>query len=113
MLIGELSSHSGVSPRSLRHYEQLGLITSSRSSNGYRHYDDSAVAVASTIKTMFDLGFPRETVRTVLPCATGQHVGVDRQLISRNVEQMKDDIAERIAQLTQTHDTLAAFLAQD
>ena len=43
MIIGELSARSGVSPRSLRYYEQQGLLASTRGDNGYRHYDDEAV----------------------------------------------------------------------
>ena len=35
LLIGQLASATGVSVRSLRHYEKCGLITSTRMSNGY------------------------------------------------------------------------------
>lgn len=40
MRIGELSKYTGVSPRSLRYYEEQGLLTSSRSDAGQRHYSE-------------------------------------------------------------------------
>jgi DNA-binding transcriptional MerR regulator len=110
VIIGELSARTGVSTRSLRYYEQQGLVASRRSPNGYRHYDDDAIAVVRTIRSMYDLGFSSEMVRTVLPCATGQHDGVDRQTVRHSVEAMRDDIIERIDQLTRTRDTLTQFL---
>lgn len=36
--IGQLAKLSGVSPRTLRHYESLGLINPTRTENGYRTY---------------------------------------------------------------------------
>ena len=36
--IGQVAELSGVSVRTLRHYEELGLITPARSQNGYRTY---------------------------------------------------------------------------
>lgn len=48
--IGELSERTGASTRSIRHYEQLGLIESERRPNGYREFDDAAVTTVDTIK---------------------------------------------------------------
>jgi DNA-binding transcriptional MerR regulator len=110
MIIGELSTRSGVSPRSLRYYEQLGLVSSTRASNGYRHYHDDAVAIVRTIRSAFDLGFLSDTVRVILTCATGDHEGVDRQGMNANVQRMRDDIADRIDELTRTRETLTEFL---
>lgn len=43
MRIGELAERIGVSPRSLRYYEQQGLLSPSRAANGYREYDQLAL----------------------------------------------------------------------
>jgi len=110
MIIGELSAKSGVSPRSLRHYETLGLITSTRGSNGYRHYDEDAVVKARTIRSIFDLGFSSDTARVVLPCATGSHEGVDRAAVTAHVAQLRDDLGVRIKELEETQQALSAFL---
>jgi DNA-binding transcriptional MerR regulator len=44
MRIGELSQRTGVSPRSLRYCEEQGLLTSSRSEAGQRHYSELSTA---------------------------------------------------------------------
>lgn len=113
MIISELSTRTGVSARSLRYYEQQGLVTSRRSANGYRHYDDDAVGVVRTIRSMYDLGFSSEMVRTVLPCAIGQQEGVDRRAVRQSVVEMRDDIAERIQELITTRDLLTQFLTEN
>lgn len=38
MRISEVTAHSGVPATTLRYYEQLDLIRSTRASNGYREY---------------------------------------------------------------------------
>jgi MerR family regulatory protein len=41
MLIGELAERAGTSTRTLRYYEQHGLVRARRSANGYRVYDEA------------------------------------------------------------------------
>jgi DNA-binding transcriptional MerR regulator len=67
--IGELSRRSGVSARSLRYYEEHGLITSERGHNGYRDYSDDAVDAARNLQLLFRLGIDRELARSVLACS--------------------------------------------
>jgi len=43
MRIGELSKATGVSVRSLRYFEQKGLLAASRLQSGYREYPKLAV----------------------------------------------------------------------
>lgn len=63
MRIGELAASIGASPRALRHYEQQGLLTSSRGHNGYRSYDSGAVIRAGNIKSLLDVGLTSEDIR--------------------------------------------------
>ncbi len=56
MRIGELSQRTGVSQRSLRYYEEQGLLSSSRSDSGQRHYSDAAVQRVSLIRQLFGAG---------------------------------------------------------
>ncbi len=110
MIIGELSDRSGVSARSIRHYEKLGLISPQRGDNGYRHYSDRAVPMVATIHAMFELGFTRDDVRAVLPCATGEKSHGDAELLGR-VAEMRERVAGRIRTLSETEEALAGFLA--
>jgi len=43
MRIGDLAAATGVSVRSLRYYEEQGLLTASRTASGQRIYTDAAV----------------------------------------------------------------------
>jgi DNA-binding transcriptional MerR regulator len=110
MLISELSARTGASPRSLRHYEELGLISAQRGANGYRRYDDAVIEVVRTIRVMFDLNLPASLVRSVLPCATGDHEAVDRHALYDTVRDVKDRLGAQIADLTRTHAALEMFL---
>jgi DNA-binding transcriptional MerR regulator len=112
MRISDLSARTGVSPRSLRYYEQQGLFTAVRSANNYRDYGEDAVVTVLTIRSLLDLGFPLELVRTVLPCTSGATVdqAVCQDVVER-VIRVRDDIADRVDRLATTRDTLTGFLA--
>lgn len=69
MQIGELASRTGASPRSLRHYEERGLLVPARSSGGYRDYAQSDIVRVAQIKTMIDVGLTTAAVRRYLDCA--------------------------------------------
>ncbi|MBB4933249.1 DNA-binding transcriptional MerR regulator [Lipingzhangella halophila] len=68
MRIGELSRLTGASPRSLRYYEQLGLITAERRNNGYRDYPDSAVTVVGNIRALLAAGLAMAEIQQVGDC---------------------------------------------
>lgn len=68
MKIGELSKRSGVSIRSLRYYEQQGLLTPVRQENGYREYSPFAVEQVNTIKLYLGLGLTTEQIAGFLHC---------------------------------------------
>ena len=68
MRIGELARRSGASTRSIRHYESVGLLSSSRTSNGYREFDESAPERVARIKLLLRVGLDIADVVAVLPC---------------------------------------------
>ncbi|WP_280265732.1 MerR family transcriptional regulator [Nocardia wallacei] len=57
MLIGELAGRAGTSARTLRYYEQHGLVRARRSSSGYRVYDEAEVSIVRKIRALLELGF--------------------------------------------------------
>lgn len=75
MRIGELSARSGVSPRSLRYYEERGLLTSRRTSGGHREYDEDAVERVDRVQCLIGAGLNTETIRELLPCVYAQERG--------------------------------------
>lgn len=45
MTIGQLAERAGVNAKTLRYYEELGLLDSGRTPAGWRDYDDTALLV--------------------------------------------------------------------
>lgn len=68
MRIGELAELTGVSERSLRYYEEQGLLTPARNHNGYRDYAVSDVDVVRHIQLLLAAGLNTVFIREVLPC---------------------------------------------
>lgn len=68
MRIGELSRRTGISERSLRYYEEQGLLRPTRRPSGYRDYDEADVHTLRRIRTMLAAGLNTATIAEVLPC---------------------------------------------
>jgi DNA-binding transcriptional MerR regulator len=68
MRIGELARRTGVSERSLRYYEQRGLLSSERSPSGQREYAEQAVDRVIHIQELFAAGLRSAKIATLLPC---------------------------------------------
>lgn len=65
--IGDLSERTGVSPRSLRYYEEQGLLTPQRTAAGHRRFDAEAVDRVLLIQRLFTAGLSSTEIRPVLP----------------------------------------------
>lgn len=110
MRIGELSKRTGVSPRSLRYYEEQGLLTSSRSDAGQRHYSDAEVERVSVIRQLFDAGMSSRVIATVLPCVeTPGDPGVVESAFATMTRE-RDRIDADIAHLIETRDALDVLI---
>jgi DNA-binding transcriptional MerR regulator len=68
MRIGEAATRAGVSTRTLRYYQELGLLTpSGTTAGGARRYSEADVARIHRIRHLQDLvGFDLNEIRTVL-----------------------------------------------
>ncbi|KNX38989.1 MerR family transcriptional regulator [Luteipulveratus halotolerans] len=68
MRIGELAESTGVSARSLRYYESLGLIRSTRTPAGWRDFEPAMHERVVLIQHLFAAGLSSATIGEVLPC---------------------------------------------
>jgi len=68
MRIGELARRTGVSERSLRYYEQQGLLTAERTPGGQRDYPEWAVDRVIRIQELFAAGLHSKKIARLLPC---------------------------------------------
>lgn len=64
--IGELAEAAGVSTRTLRHYESIGLLSPSRTESGYRVYSDTDARRLAQIQAMKLCGLPLATIRSLM-----------------------------------------------
>src|SRR5699024_11933580 len=69
--IGELSSRTGVSPRSLRYYEEQGLLTPRRTPAGHRRFDAEAVDRVLLVQRLFAAGLSSTEIAPVMPPLLG------------------------------------------
>jgi DNA-binding transcriptional MerR regulator len=68
MSIGEFARRSRLSPKALRLYDGLGLLSPARVDelSGYRYYEDTQLGQARLIATLRQVGVPLATVQEVL-----------------------------------------------
>ena len=66
MNIGEAARLSGLPPKTIRYYEEVGLIKPHRAANGYRHYLDRDVHMLRFLQRSRSLGFSIEEARRLL-----------------------------------------------
>ncbi|UFU01970.1 MerR family transcriptional regulator [Ruania suaedae] len=70
MRVGELARRTGVSVRSLRYYENQGLLAPSRSAAGQRIYGTEHETIVGEIQELFRAGFCSSVIRELLPALT-------------------------------------------
>ncbi|UOX89256.1 MerR family transcriptional regulator [Amycolatopsis sp. FBCC-B4732] len=110
MRIGELSQRTGVSPRSLRYYEDQGLLTSARSEAGQRHYADNAVQRVTLIRQLFDAGMSSRVIATVLPCVdVPDDLDIAEETFAAMIRE-RDRIDADIAHLVETRQALDVLI---
>lgn len=66
--IGALARATGVSVRSIRHYDQHGLLASTRSENGYRAFPEKAITQVKQIQRLIVTGFSLDEIRSFPDC---------------------------------------------
>jgi MerR family copper efflux transcriptional regulator len=66
MNIGEAADMTGLPAKTIRYYEDIGLIKPDRAANGYRDYDDKDVHRLAFIQRSRSLGFTIDECRSLL-----------------------------------------------
>jgi DNA-binding transcriptional MerR regulator len=65
--VKQLSKMAGVTPRTLHHYDDIGLLKPSRiGENGYRYYGEEALLKLQQILFYRELDFPLEEIRRIM-----------------------------------------------
>ncbi|MBV6272451.1 MerR family transcriptional regulator [Alcaligenaceae bacterium CGII-47] len=109
LTIGELARKTGTSVRSIRHYDERGLLVSVRASNGYRIFPNAAVAQVRQIQRMIATGFNLTDIRSFPDCmrmiegarSCAQTTDVQRKRLGA-IERQIADLEHRRARLIKT-----------
>lgn len=110
MNIGAVAERSGVSAKSIRYYESIGLIRpAERRANGYRSYSRNEMQTLAFIKQARRLGFSVDEVRDLLDLWRDRRrkSAAGRKLVGRHVEALDRKIEQLRAM-----QTALALLAQ-
>jgi DNA-binding transcriptional MerR regulator len=109
--IGELGRRAGVTTRTLRHDEALGLLEARRRTSGYRDYDERDLALVTEIRSLVDLGCTLEETRPFVECLRAGHPAGASCPGSRAVQRKKlGEVDAWLARLHAVRDELVAQL---
>lgn len=108
MRIGDLSAATGASARSLRYYEDQGLLSSERGTGGQRHYHPSAIERVGLIKTLLAAGLSTVTIKDVLPCVADESARTPWLAGRLGAELAR--VEAQMADLRRTRDILAGLV---
>ena len=116
MQIGELAERTGLSLRTLRHYDEVGLLRASiRSEGGFRLYSADDLSRLLLIRRMKPLGFSLEEMSELLAVIDAldseDDTGGDQQRVRVDLERFIADTAARRAKLQEQLDMADEFLA--
>lgn len=108
LVIGEVAKRTGVPAKTIRYYEETGLIPAAgRAANGYRVYDARAVHLLRFVKRARDLGFSMQEVSSLLALwADEERSSADvKKLATQHLQAIERKIAE-LKSLQHTMQTL-------
>ena len=103
--IRDVARASGTTSRTLRHYEQLGVVVPSRvGPGGVRHYDDAALVRLQEALVLRRLGLPLSEIRGVLDGESDRVAALRRHLGALRTERQR--LTRMAASVERTIDAL-------
>ena len=84
MNIGSASVRCGLPEKTIRYYEEIGLVTPSRRDNGYRDYGEREIHILKFLRRSRGLGFSIDDCRSLLS------LYLDRERASAEVKQLAE-----------------------
>lgn len=101
MRIGEVTERTELSFRTLRHYDEIGLVTpSARTEGGFRLYTEADVARVLLIRRMKPLGFTLDEMRELLNVVDALAASPDDADLRKRLDAIRDETSERREKLS-------------
>ena len=117
MHIGELAERTGLSLRTIRHYDDVGLLpATARTDGGFRVYSEDDFERLMVIKQMKPLGFSLEEMADILELFSQQDAGAadDRQAkLAAYLEKAVAERAKMARNLAQADELIARLGGRD
>ncbi|MEL6644552.1 MAG: Cu(I)-responsive transcriptional regulator [Pseudomonadota bacterium] len=108
MNIGEVADRAGLPAKTIRYYEDIGLIAPARDANGYRAFRDSDLHKLAFLGRARALGFSIEDCRTLLQLYEDDTRASAE--VKRIAQDHLDQIERKIADLSEMRQTLAELV---
>ncbi|MFE2150654.1 MerR family transcriptional regulator [Streptomyces lavendulae] len=109
--IADVARMSGVTSRTLRHYDEIGLLVPAYiGSNGHRHYEEAGLLRLQQILLMRELGLGLREITAVLECQVDQVAALrehHRRLLAERdrLDVLAATVGRTIAELEEDKDT--------
>lgn len=104
MNIGDIAKQTGLPAKTIRYYEDIGLVHPARDANGYRVFRDTDAHKLAFLGRARALGFSIEDCRTLM--ALYEDTGRASSDVKEVAQEHLHHIEEKIAQLQAMRDTL-------
>lgn len=108
MNIGDVARHSGLPAKTIRYYEEIGLVAPPRGTNGYRRFRERDLHTLAFVGRARALGFSIEACRTLVALYEDQ--GRSSADVKRIAERHLTEIERKIADLCEMRDTLSSLV---
>lgn len=108
MNVRDAAARSGLPSKTIRYYDDIGLVVADRQNNGYRDYDDRAVQKLAFLKRARQLGFSLDDCRQLLSL----YEDTDRESadVKALAETRLSEVDARLLELNHLRDTLADLI---
>jgi len=101
--VGEVAERLGVSPRTIKYYEEIGLVEpEERSQGGFRLYGERGVERLRRILRMKGMGYSLRAIREILAVREAAQEADKATVLRTATEHLKErerEVAERVGQM--------------
>ncbi|QCP49455.1 MerR family transcriptional regulator [Trinickia violacea] len=99
LTVRDAAERLGVTPRTLKYYEERGLVTPSRSEGRYRLYDEQDLERFGRILRLRSLGFSLSGIVEMLKRPLESAEGGRKRYSTDSLQQIRDGLAEQVRAL--------------
>lgn len=101
--VGEVAERLGVSPRTIKYYEEIGLVEPrERSPGGFRLYGEEGVRRLERILRLKDMGYSLAAIREIISVRDAAKEAAKTAVLSEvkeRLEQQESDVAEKVRKM--------------